>query len=108
MNSGDWTIKPEGSKNTARGRKRSPSGLYDSEKSTDGSIFSSHENKRKRSPSGSSNSERLPKNLGSSSHRSKRKSHYKNNSYGEFKKAKPPTFDGEVKSGQETKLGFLG
>ena len=39
----------------------------------------------------------------SSSHRNKRKSRYQNSSYGEFKKEKPPTFDGEVKSNQEAK-----
>ena len=33
MNSGDQTVNPEGSKNIARGRKRSPSRLSDSEKS---------------------------------------------------------------------------
>ena len=53
----------------------SSSGSYDSEESIGGSIPSSNRTKRKR--------------------------HYKNNSYGEFKKAKPPTFDGEVKSSQE-------
>ena len=31
-----------------------------------------------------------------------------NNSYGEFKKEKPPTFDGEVKSGQEAEFLLLG
>ena len=44
----------------------------------------------------------------SSSHRSKRKKHYKNNSYGEFKKENPPTFDGEVKYDQEAEACFLG
>ena len=66
MNSGDQTVKPKGSKNTSRGIKRSPCGPSDSEKSTDGSIFSSHENKRKRSPSGSSDSERHTEDSGSS------------------------------------------
>ena len=80
MNSGDQTVNPYGSKNTSRGRKRSPSGLYDSEKSTDGSIFSSHENKRKRYPSGSSDSERSTKDSGSSSHRGRRKRCYQNRS----------------------------
>ena len=49
------------------------SGSYDSEESIGGSI--------------------------SSYHKRKRKINYKNNSYGEFKKEKTPTFDGEVKSG---------
>ena len=43
-----------------------------------------------------------------SSHGRKRKRHYKNNSYGEFKKVKPPTFDGEVKYGQEAEAWLLG
>ena len=38
---------------------------------------------------------------------SKRKRHYKNNSHGDFKKAKPPTFDGEVKSSQEDEAWLL-
>ena len=33
--------------------------------------------------------------------------HYKNNSYGQFKKAKPPTFDGEVKYCQEAEAWIL-
>ena len=44
----------------------------------------------------------------SSSRRNKRKRNYKNNSYGEFKKAKPSTYDGEVKSGQEYETWLLG
>ena len=48
MNSGDWTMRPKGSKSTARGRKRSPSGSSDSEGSIGGSRSSSHENKRNR------------------------------------------------------------
>ena len=51
--------------------------------------------------SGSYDSEESIGGSSSSSHRSNRKSHYKNNSYGEFKNAKPPTFDGEVKFVQE-------
>ena len=39
---------------------------------------------------------------------SKRKRHYKKNSHGEFKKAKPPTFDGEVKSGQKAEAWLTG
>ena len=48
MNSKDRTKNPEGSKNTARRRKRSPSDLYDSEGSIGDSHSSSHENQRKR------------------------------------------------------------
>ena len=43
MNSRDRTEKPEGSRNTARRRKRSPSESYDSEGSTRDSSSSSHE-----------------------------------------------------------------
>ena len=80
MNSRDRIVKPEGSKKTARGGKGYPSGLFDSEKSTDGSSFSSHENKRKRSPSGLFDSERSTKYSGSSSHRGGRKRRYQNRS----------------------------
>ena len=38
----------------------------------------------------------------------KRKRHYKNHLYRKFTKAKPPTFDGEVKSGQEGESWLLG
>ena len=38
----EWTVIPEGSKSTAKRRKRSPSGSYDSEGSTSGSSYSSH------------------------------------------------------------------
>ena len=78
MNSGDQIVKPEGSKNTTRGRNQYPSGSSDFEKSTDGSRFSSHENKRKRSPSGSSDSERSIEYSGSPSHRGRRKRRYQN------------------------------
>ena len=33
---------------------------------------------------------------------------YENNLHGEFMKAKPPTFDGEVKYGQEVETWLLG
>ena len=62
----------------------------------------------KRSFSGSSYSKESIGGSSSSSHRRKRKRHYKNNSYGEFKKEKPPTFDGEVKSDQEDESWLLG
>ena len=68
-------MRPEGSKYTARGRKRSPSGSSDSERSTSGLSSSSHENQRKK--------------------------HYQNRSRDEFKKESPPTFNGEIKNGQE-------
>ena len=66
MNSGDRTMRPKGSKSTARGRKRYPSGSFESEGSTDGSSYSSRENKRKR--------------------------RYQNRSRDDFKKAMLPTF----------------
>ena len=82
MNSGDRTVRPEGSKSTTRRRKRSPSGSYDSEGSTGGSSSSSHKNQRKK--------------------------RYPNHSCDEFKKTRPPTFNGEVKNGQEDESWLLG
>ena len=108
MNSGDWTVNPEGSNNTARGGKRSLSGLFESEKSTDGSSFSSHENKRKGYPTGSFDSQISTEDSGSSSHRVRRKRHYQTHSRYEFRKEKPPTFNGEVKTGQEAEAWLLG
>ena len=75
MNFGDWTENPEGSNNTASRRKRSPSESYDSERSTGDSSSSSHKNQRRRC--------------------------YQNHSRDEFKKARPPTFNGEINTGQE-------
>ena len=66
-------MRLEGSKSTTRGRKRYPSGSSNFEGSTGDSSSSSHKNKRKR--------------------------RYRNSSCDEFKKVKPPTFDGEVKNG---------
>ena len=48
MNSEDRTERPEGSKNTAIRRKRSPSESYDSEWSTVDSCSSSQKNQRKK------------------------------------------------------------
>ena len=58
--------------------------------------------------SGSFDSEGSTKGSSCSSHRNKRKRCYQNSSHGEFKKAKPPTFSGEVKSGQEVEAWLLG
>ena len=80
MNFGERAVNPEGSKNTARRGKRSPSGSSDSKESIDGSSFSSHENKRKRYPHGSFESKRSTEDLGSSSQRGRRKRHYQNRS----------------------------
>ena len=82
MNSGDRTVRLEGSKSSTRRRKRSPSGSSDSEGPTSDSSSSSHKNERKR--------------------------HYKNHSRDEFKKARPPTFNGEIKNGQEAEAWLLG
>ena len=82
MNSGDQTVREEGSKNAARRRRRrSPSGSSESEGSTDGSSSSSHENERKR--------------------------HYQNCSHDDFKKERPPTFNGEINNGQEAEAWLL-
>ena len=82
MNSEDRIENLEGSKNNARRRKRSPSESYDSEGSTGDLSSSSHENQRKR--------------------------HYQNHSRDEFKKARPLTFNGEIKNGQEAEAWLLG
>ena len=47
-------------------------------------------------------------NPSSSSHKNKRKRYFKDNSHGEFRKAKTPTFDGEVKPRQEVEAWLLG
>ena len=57
--------------------------------------------------SGSSDFEESIEGSSSSSHMSKKKRHYKNNSHGEFQKKKAPTFDGEVKFGQEYQACIL-
>ena len=82
MKSGDWTVRPEGSKSSTRRRKISPSESYESKGSTGDSSSSSQGNERKR--------------------------HYKNHSRDEFKKARPPTFNGDIKNGQEAKAWLLG
>ena len=82
MNFGDRTIRPKGSKSDTIRRKRSPSDSSESKESTDNSSSSSHGNERKR--------------------------HYKNHSCDEFKKERPPTFNGEIKNGQEAKAWLLG
>ena len=82
MNSEHRAIKSEGSRSGARRRKMYSSGSSNS-----------------KGPTGVSSS---------SSHRNKKKRHYQNNSRDEFKKAKPPTFDGEVKNDQEVESWLLG
>ena len=79
---GRGTTRPKGSKNSTRRRRRTSSGSSDSEESSGDSISPSRKGKRRR--------------------------HHRDRSRDEFKKAKPPTFDGEVKSGQEAKAWILG
>ena len=82
MNFEDWKVNLEGSRSGDRRRKRSSSGSYDSGGPTRGSS--------------------------SSSHRNKRKWRYRNNSHDEFRKARPPTFNGEIKNDQEVEAWLLG
>ena len=82
MNSGDQIVRPKGSKSSTRRRKRSPSESSDSKGSTSDSSFSSHMNERKR--------------------------RYPNHSCDEFKKARPPIFNGEINNGQEAEAWLLG
>ena len=72
---GRGTTRPEGSKSNTRRRRRTSSGSSDSTESSGDSSSSSHKRKRKR--------------------------HHRDRSRDEFKKGKTPTFDGEVKIGQE-------
>ena len=72
----------KGSKSSTRRRRRTFSGSSDSKESSGDSISSSHKRKRKR--------------------------HHRDRSQDEFKKSKPPTFDGEVRADKRVKLGFLG
>jgi hypothetical protein len=54
-------------------------------------------------------SERLSNNeTGSSTHKKRRKRHSKSSLSEEFKKEKPPTFDGEIKKGEEAEAWLLG
>ena len=41
------------------------------------------------------------------SHKDKRRIYYKNSSHDEFKKARPPTFNDEIKNGQEVEAWLL-
>ena len=76
------TTRPEGSKSSTRRRRRTSSGSSDSEESSG--------------------------DISSSSHKINRKRHHRDRSRDEFKKAKPPTFDGEVRTGQEAEAWLLG
>ena len=79
---GQGTTSLEGNKSSTRRRGRTYSGSSDSEESSGDSSFSSHKRKRKR--------------------------HHRDRTRDEFKKAKPPMFDGEVKTGQEAEAWLLG
>ena len=76
------TARPEGSKSSTRRRRRTSSGSSDSEGSNRDSSSSSHKRKIKR--------------------------HHRDHSRDEFKKGKPPTFDVEVKTGQEVEAWIFG
>ena len=82
MDSRHGTAKPEGSKSSTKRRIRTSSRSFDSEESNGDSSSSSHKSKRKR--------------------------RHKDCSQDEFKKGKPPTFDGEVKTRQEAEAWLLG
>ena len=79
---GQGTARPEGSKSSTRRRIMTSSGSSDSEESSGDSSSSSRKRKIKR--------------------------HHMDRSRDEFKKAKPPTFDGEIKIGQEAEAWILG
>ena len=76
------TTRPEGSKSSTRRRRRNSSGSSDFEESNGDTSSSSHKRKIRR--------------------------HHRDFSRDEFKKAKPPTFDGEIKTGQEAEAWILG
>ena len=82
MKSGHRVVNPEESRSGVRRKQRYSSGSSDSKGSTGGSISSSHRNKRNR--------------------------HCRNSSCDEFKKVRPPTFNGEVKTSQEDEAWLLG
>ena len=82
IDSGKYMVKPEGSKSSTRRRRRTASRLFDSEEASGDSSSSSCKGKTKR--------------------------HHRDRSRDEFKKAKPPTFDGEGETGKEAESWILG
>ena len=70
IDSGQGIVKPKGNKRSLRRRRRTASRSSDSEESSGDSSSSSRKGKRKR--------------------------HHRDHSQDEFKKDKPPTFDGEI------------
>ena len=81
IDSGRGTSQPEGSKSSTRRRRRTSSKSSDLEDSIGDSS--------------------------SSSGKGKRKWPHRDHTQDEFKKAKPPMFDGEVKTGQEAEAWLL-
>ena len=63
--------------------------------------------RRRRTSSGSSDYEESSGDTSSFSHKRKRRRHHRDRSRDEFRKAKPPTFDGEIKMGQEVEAWLL-
>ena len=82
IDSRQGTVKPEGSKSSTRRRRKTSSRSCDSKESSGDSSSSSCKGKRKR--------------------------HHRDRSWDEFKKAKPPTFNGDLKTSQEYKAWILG
>ena len=64
--------------------------------------------RRRRNSSGSSDSEESSGDTSSSSRKKKIRRNHRDHSRDEFKKDKPPTFDGEIKTGQEAEAWLLG
>ena len=75
IDSGQGTSRPEGSQSSTRRRRRNSSGSSDSEESSGDTSSYSHKRKKIR--------------------------HHRDQSRDEFRKSKPPTFDGEINMGQE-------
>ena len=82
IDSGRGTSRPEGNKSSTR--------------------------RRRRTSSGSSNSEESSGDTSSSSRKGKRRRNHRDHSHDEFRKAKAPTFDGEIKTRQEAEAWLLG
>ena len=64
--------------------------------------------RRRRNSSGSSDFEESSGDTSSYSRKRKRRRNHRNHSRDEFKKVKPPTFDGEIKTGQDIEAWLLG
>ena len=63
--------------------------------------------RRRRNSSGSFDYEESSGDTSSYSHKRKRRRHQRDHSRDEFRKAKAPTFDGEIKTGQEAESWLL-